>query len=622
MNDVPLIPRRVLFGNPEKASPRISPDGKMLAYLAPDEGVLNVWVRTLGQADDRAVTRDRLRGIRSYSWQPDSTHILYAQDVGGNENFHIYQTEVSTRETKDLTPFEGARAQIVAVDPLRPDQMLISLNQRNPELFDVYRFYFATGKMDLDTENPGDVGGWTADNDLQVRAAEAMLEGGWQEIRIRADTRSPWRAFQRWGPEDATGGVAGFSPDNRCLWLMSSVDANTTRLLEVDTATGNSRVIAEDAEYDVAGAMEHPRTHELQAVSFVRARTEWQILDDSIRPDFDVLRRVHDSEFQVVSRDINDRVWIVAYISDDVSPAYYIYRRDTRSVEFLFAQYPELANYTLAKMQPMEVKARDGLVMHGYLTMPPGVASKAPMVLLVHGGPWVRDTWGYSPLVQMLANRGYGVLQVNYRGSTGYGKAHLNAGDREWGAKMHDDLIDAKRWAIERGYADPQRFCIMGGSYGGYAVLAALAFTPDEFSCGVDIVGPSNLMTLLRTIPPYWAPMRAMFDRRVGNVDTEEEFLKLRSPLFAAERIRMPLLIGQGANDPRVKKQESDQIVRAMREKGLPVEYIVFADEGHGFARPENSMRFWAATEDFLAKYMGGRAEPPGADEDWKGFME
>lgn len=594
----------------------------MLAYLAPDEEVLNVWVRTLGENDDRVVTSDRLRGIRSYFWQPDSKHILYVQDVGGNEDFHLYQTDVATRETKDLTPFEGVRAQIVAVDPLRTDQMLVSLNKRNAELFDVYRFHFAASEMELDTENPGDVGGWTADNNLEVRAAEAMLPGGWQEIRIRQDVQSPWRPFQRWGPEDATGGVAGFSPDNRCLWLISSVDANTSRLLEVDTATGDARVIAEDPQYDVGGAMEHPRTHELQAVSFVRARAEWQILDESIRGDFAMLARVHDSEFQVVSRDLDDRVWIAAYISDDVSPAYYVYKRETQTVEFLFAQYPELANYMLAKMEPIAVTARDGLVLHGYLTMPVGVTAKAPMVLLVHGGPWVRDTWGYNPLVQMLANRGYGVLQINYRGSTGYGKAHLNAGDREWGAKMHDDLRDVKKWAVERGYADPNRFCIMGGSYGGYAVLAALAFTPDEFSCGVDIVGPSNLLTLLRTIPPYWAPMRAMFDKRVGNVDTEEDFLRSRSPLFQAERIRAPLLIGQGANDPRVKKQESDQIVGAMRDKARSVEYIVFPDEGHGFARPENSMRFWAATEDFLAKYMGGRAEPPSAEEDWSGFME
>jgi dipeptidyl aminopeptidase/acylaminoacyl peptidase len=622
LNDTPLIPRRILFGNPEKASPRLSPNGKMLAYLAPDEGVLNVWVRTLGQNDDRVITRDRLRGIRSYFWQPDSRHILYEQDVGGNEDFHLYQTNVETRETKDLTPFEGVRAQIVAVDPLRPDFMLLGLNRRNPELFDVYRLAFATGEMEMDTENPGDIAGFTADNDLQVRAAEAMLPGGWQEIRIRSDAQSPWRAFQRWGPEDAGGGVAGFSPDNRALLLISSVDANTARLLEVDLASGESRVIAEDHQYDVGGAMEHPRTHELQAVSFVRARTEWQILDETIRPDFDALARVHDAEFHVVSRDLDDRTWIVAYTPDDVAPAYYIYRRATRTPEFLFSQYPALADYTLAKMEPIEIAARDGLVLHGYLSMPSGATANAPMVLLVHGGPWVRDTWGYDPLVQLLTNRGYAGLQVNYRGSTGYGKAHLNAGDREWGAKMHDDLLDARKWAIERGYADPNRIAIMGGSYGGYAVLAALAFTPAEFSCGVDIVGPSNLLTLLRTIPPYWAPMRAMFDKRVGNVDTEEEFLRSRSPLFQAEKIQAPLLIGQGANDPRVKQQESDQIVAAMRANGRPVEYIVFPDEGHGFARPENSMRFWAATEDFLAKYLGGRSEAPSPEDDWTPFIQ
>ncbi len=527
-----------------------------------------------------------MRGIRSYFWQPDSEHILYVQDVGGNEDFHLYQTDIATRATKDLTPFEGVRAQIVAVDKQRPDVMLLGLNRRNAELFDVYRFHFANGEMELDTENPGDIAGWTADNDLQVRAAEAMLPGGWHEIRIRSNVQAPWRPFQRWGPEDASGGVAGFSPGNGCLWLISSVDANTSRLLEVDIASGDSKVIAEDPRFDVGGAMEHPRTHQLQAVSFVRAKTEWLILDEAIRPDFEALARIADGEFQIVSRDLDDRVWIVAYLSDDASPAYYVYRREERRAEFLFAQHPELAHYKLAKMDPVDLPASDGLTLPGYLSLPPGVALPAPLVLLVHGGPWVRDTWGYNPLVQMLANRGYAVLQVNYRGSTGYGKAHLNAGDREWGAKMHQDLLDAKNWAIHKGFADPARVCIMGGSYGGYAVLAALTFTPREFSCGVDIVGPSSLLTLLRSIPPYWAPMRAMFDKRVGNIDTEEDFLKSRSPLFQAGRIEAPLLIGQGANDPRVKKQESDQIVQAMRANGKAVEYIVFPDEGHGFAAP------------------------------------
>ena len=273
-------------------------------------------------------------------------------------------------------------------------------------------------------------------------------------------------------------------------------------------------------------------------------------------------------------------------------------------------------------MQPVSFKSRDGLTVEGYLTMPVGVAKNAPTVLLVHGGPWGRDAYGFSSLVQMIANRGYAVLQVNYRGSTGYGKAFLNAGDREWAGKMHDDLIDAKRWAIAQGYSDPNKFAIMGGSYGGYATLVGLAFTPEEFTCGVDIVGPSNLVTLLKTIPPYWEPMKAMFDKRVGSLNNQEDFLRSRSPLFKADRIVRPLLIGQGANDPRVKQAESDQIVKAMRDNNKPVEYIVFPDEGHGFARPDNNLRFFAATEQFLVKYLGGRAEPPSEKHDWKAFLK
>ncbi len=619
---VPLIPRRVLFGNPEKAAARVSRDGQMLAYLAPDEGVLNVWVRTLGKDDDHPVTHDRHRGIHTYFWQPDSRHILYRQDVGGNENFHVHQVHIETRAAKDLTPFPDVRTEIIAVDPLLPNEMLIGMNKRNPELFDVYRLHFDRGEGESDTENPGDVSGWTADNALQIRAAEAILPGGWQEIRIRADRNSAWRPFQRWGPDENPGGVAGFSPDNRSLWLISSVDANASRLLEVDLESGASRVVAGDPEYDVSGAMIHPRLRHLQAVSFVRAKTEWQILDESIRAEFMFLMQAHKDDFHVVSRSLDDKIWIVAFAPDDASPDYHIYYREEKRLEFLFASYPELANYQLAGMRTIRYTARDGRPIWGYLTMPIGVEKNAPTVLLVHGGPWARDVWGYSALVQMLANRGYAVLQVNFRGSTGYGKAHLNAGDKEWGAKMHDDLLDAKRWAIEQGYSDPNRFAIMGGSYGGYAVLAALAFTPDEFTCGVDIVGPSNLMTLLNTIPPYWVPMKAMMDKRVGNLETEQEFLKERSPLFKADQIKAPLLIGQGANDPRVKQAESDQIVHAMRERGKPVEYIVFPDEGHGFARPQNSMRFWAATESFLAKYLGGRAEPPTPEEDWTPFTK
>lgn len=620
--ETPLIPRKVLFGNPEKSSGEISPDGRTLAYLAPDEGILNVWVRPIAGGADRAITSDRARGVHVYFWQPDSAHILYAQDVDGNENYHIYQTSLETRETRDLTPFDNVRAHIVEVDAMHPDEMLIALNRRDPELFDVYRYNFRTGVLDLDTENPGDIAGWNADNDFQVRAATAILPGGYQEIRIRKDVQSPWRSFQKWGPGETLGGVAGFTPDNGSLWVISSVDANASRLVEVDIDSGSSRVVAEDPRYDVSAAIENPRTHELEAVGFVRARLEWEFYDPAIAAEFEVLRRVRDGEVNIASRSLDDRRWIVAYSSDAAPATYYLYDRDTKGAAFLFAARPALESFQLARMAPVRYAARDGLTIHGYLTMPVGIEQNAPMVLLVHGGPWARDVWGYNALVQLLANRGYAVLQVNFRGSTGYGKKFLNAGDREWAGKMHHDLLDAKAWAVEKGYADPRRVAIMGGSYGGYATLVGLAFTPGEFVCGVDIVGPSNLSTLLNSIPPYWAPMRAIFDKRVGHVEEEQEFLRSRSPLYKADRIEAPLLIGQGANDPRVKQSESDQIVNAMRQNGKPVEYIVFPDEGHGFVRPENNMRFWAATEQFLARYLGGRAEPPAEDEDWSALTK
>ncbi len=620
--DTPLIPRKILFGNPEKSGAEISPDGRTLAYLASEDGVLNVWVRTVGTSDDRVITEDRKRGIHIFFWQPDSANIIYAQDTDGNENFHVYETNLETRQTRDLTPFDNVRAHVVAVDALHPDFMLIALNRRDPQVFDVYRYYFATQALELDTENPGDIASWNADNNFVVRAATAILPGGYQEIRIREDAASPWKSFQRWGPDETLGGVAGFSPDNTALWIISSVDANASRLVEVDIATSKCRVIAEDPQYDVSAAIENPRSHKLEAVGFVRARIEWHFFDKQVESDFEVLRAVREGEVNIESRNYDDTLWVITYSSDVAPATYYLYDRRTKEAQFLFAARPALEQFELARMEAICYQSRDGLSIHGYLTMPVGVRKGAPMVLLVHGGPWARDVWGYNGVVQLLANRGYAVLQVNFRGSTGYGKDFLNAGDRQWAAKMHDDLLDAKAWAAQQGYTEADRVAIMGGSYGGYAVLVGLAFTPCEFVCGVDIVGPSNLSTLLNSIPPYWAPMRAIFDKRVGHVEHEQEFLRSRSPLFKADDITAPLLIGQGANDPRVKQPESDQIVEAMRKHGKPVEYIVFADEGHGFVRPENNLRFFAATEQFLAEYLGGRAEPPEPDEDWKPFTK
>ncbi len=358
-------------------------------------------------------------------------------------------------------------------------------------------------------------------------------------------------------------------------------------------------------------------------MQFNRGKPVWKVLDPSIVDDFAAIAQVRPGEFNIASRDLADKTWVVSYSADDKPTYYYLYHRDGKKADLLFSSQPKLENAALAKMQPIHYPARDGLTIHGYLTTPPGGEAKnLPTVLLVHGGPWARDSWGFNPMVQWLANRGYAVLQVNYRGSTGYGKQFVNAGNKEWAAKMHDDLIDGVNWAVKQGVADRQKVAIMGGSYGGYATLVGLTFTPDVFVCGVDIVGPSNILSLLKTIPPYWTPMRAIFDKRVGSIEKEEEFLRSRSPLFKVDRIKAPLLIGQGKNDPRVKQAESDQIVEAMHKAGRPVEYVIYTDEGHGFQRPENRLHFYAKAEEFLAKYLGGRAEPVGEIQGHSGVVK
>ena len=605
----PLIPRTVLFGNPERSSPQISPDGTMLAYLAPDQGVLNVWVRTLGKTDDRVITNDRKRGIRNLFWQYNSRSILYAQDQVGDENWRIYQTDIASKQTKDLTPFEKTRADIVALEPDHPDTLLIQLNKRDPKVFDVYRVNLKSGELTLDTQNPGDVAGWQADHDLQVRAAQVTTDNGGTLVRVRDDAKAPWRELLQWGPEETLGNIFGFSPDNKALWVITSLDANAARLLSVELASGKRTVVAEDPQFDVAFAVTHPKTNRLQAVVFLRERRDFQILDTDIQADFDALRKARDADISDISRDIKDDKWVVTFEGDDSPVYYYLYDRRSKQATMLFSNRPALEQYKLARVKAIQYKARDGMTIHGYLTTPAGADAKnLPLVVFPHGGPWGRDVWGYDPYAQWLANRGYAVLQPNFRASTGYGKQYLNAGDRQWAGAMHTDLLDGKDWVVQQGIADAKRVCIMGGSYGGYATLAGVAFSPDAFACGVDIVGPSNLNTLLKTIPPYWSTLLAIFHKRMGE---DEAFLKSQSPLFKADQIKAPLLIGQGANDPRVNKAESDQIVAAMRKNDKPVEYYVFPDEGHGFARPENRMAFNAASEVFLARYLGGRFEPP-----------
>ena len=610
-----LIPRRILFGNPERISPRISPNGASLAWIAPHDGVLNVWTAPVGPDgvdwdSAQVVTDDADRGIRVFQWAHDGRHLLYLQDTGGDENWRLYDVDVTTMRRRDLTPFEGVQAQILATEKDLPDQVLVGLNRDNPALHDVYRLNLTSGDLVKEVENPG-FAGWVADTKLVTRVGIGLEPDGSLVVKVRDGADGEWRLLLTLPAEDAlTSAPIAISPDGATMLAMSSLDADTGRLVRVDLGSGAQAVIAEDPDADVSGVRVHPDTREPQVVTWVKERTEYRVLDPALEADVAAIRALHPGDPDIVAHDHSDMVWLVAFTNDTGPIPYFLYDRQRREGRFLFDHQPELSQYELAPMEPFSFQARDGLTIHGYLTFPPGVGRKnLPMVLNVHGGPWGRDVWGFDPEAQWLANRGYLCVQVNFRGSTGYGKAFVNAGDREWGNAMQNDLTDAVEFAIGQGWADRERVAIYGGSYGGYAALAGVTFTPDLYRCAVDIVGPSNLKTLIETIPPYWQPQIALFHQRVGNPETDAEFLWSRSPLSRAASIKTPLLIAQGANDPRVKQAESEQIVAALKDAGIDHEYMLFPDEGHGFAKPENRLKFYAAAERFLARHLGGRAE-------------
>jgi dipeptidyl aminopeptidase/acylaminoacyl peptidase len=615
VTSAPLIPRSVLFGNPERISPRISPDGSRLAYIAPHDGVLNVYVGAVGSDDFEVVTDDRDRGIRTFFWAHDGRHVLYLQDRGGDENWRLHDVDLETRERRDLTPFEGVQAQVVALDKRHPTTVLVGLNKDNPQLHDVYRLDLVSGELEKVVENPGFMG-WVADRDLVVRSGMAPTPDGGFVLMVRDGADGEWRPLLTLESEDALSSQPlEFTLDGTGLYAITSKDANAGRLIRLEVATGAYDVLAEDPAYDVTAVEIHPDTGRVQVVVFARDRLEHDVLDDDVADDVAALRAIHPGDLVFQGRDHADRTWLVGYTADDGPVSYYAWDRVSRRPTFLFVHQPELEQYRLANVEPFAFTSRDGMKIHGYLTFPPGEErSNLPTVLNVHGGPWARDFWGFNPESQWFANRGYLAVQVNYRGSTGYGKDFLNAGNKEWAGKMHDDLIDAVDYVVAQGYADRERVAIYGGSYGGYAALVGATFTPDVFRCAVDVVGPSNLKTLIESVPPYWAPLIAQFHQRVGNPQTEEEFLWSRSPLSKVDEIKIPMLIAQGANDPRVKQAESEQIVAAMRDKGIPHEYMLFEDEGHGFAKPENRIKFYAAAERFLARHLGGRCEEPPSD--------
>jgi dipeptidyl aminopeptidase/acylaminoacyl peptidase len=629
----PLIPRDVLFGNPDKAMARMSHDAKRLAYLAPVDDVLNIWV---GPIDDpsaaKAVTHEKDRPIGGYFWAYTNKHILYSQDDKGDENFHVYAVNLDTGETKDITPLDDkqkgenapkVRAQIQAVSDRAPEEVVIGINNRDERYHDLYLVNINTGEKKLLQENP-DFAGFVLDEDYKVRFGSKMTPDGGEAV-FKPDGKGGWEDYMKIGMADTmTTSMAGFDKTGDILYFIDSRDRDTGALKTINLKTGEEKLVAESPLADTGGIMAHPKENTIQGVSFTYDRTKWQFLDKDVEADYNRLKKIADGEVQIVSRTLDDRKWLVGFTMDNGPVRYYFYDRDTKEPKFLFSNRSDLEGQPLQKMHSKIIDARDGMKLVSYLTLPPGSDADGngrpdkplPMILNVHGGPWARDSWGFDPEHQLLANRGYAVLSVNFRGSTGFGKKFVNAGNKEWAAKMHDDLLDAVDWAVKEKIADPEKIAITGGSYGGYATLVALTFTPEKFACGVDVVGPSNLLTLLSTIPPYWEPAIQMFRDRVGDNSTEEgkKLLEERSPLGKADKIKRPLLIGQGKHDPRVKEAEADQIVNAMKDKKIPVTYVLFPDEGHGFARPENNLAFTAVEEAFLAKILGGRYEPIGSD--------
>jgi dipeptidyl aminopeptidase/acylaminoacyl peptidase len=620
----PLISRKVFFANPDKADVELSPDGSQIAYLAPLEGVQNVWVAARDRlADARPVTHDTHRGIRIYFWAYTNRHILYFQDKNGDENWRMHAVDLATNEDKDLTPIEGVQAQPLAVSPKFPDQVVVGLNFRDPQWHDVYRVNIITGDRTLLLQHDRFAVIYV-DDDYHMRIALSMTADGGMEVFLPSQA-GDWQSYEVIPAEDTlTTHYRNFDKTGQTVFLKDSRGRNTSALFALDLGTGRRTLLAEDPKADAEGVMSHPTEKHAQAVSFTYQRKRWQILDPSIEPDLAYLRGLADGDVEVVSRTLDDRYWITLHVMDNGPVRFHLYDRANRQATFLFTSRKQLEGKSLAKMWPVVIPSRDGLDLVSYYSLPVGSDSNGdgipdrplPMVLTPHGGPWYRDYWGYNAWHQWLANRGYAVLGVNFRASTGFGKEFINAGNLQWGKKVHEDQIDAVRWAAAAGIADPDKIAVMGGSFGGYSALAGLTFSPEVFACGVDLVGPSNLMTLLESMPPYWKPMLELFTTRVGDHRTEDgrALLREHSPLTYADRICRPLLIGQGANDPRVKQAESDQIVQAMQAKGIPVTYVLYPDEGHGFARPENNLSFNAIAESFLAKCLGGRAEPIGED--------
>ena len=617
--DIPMIPRKSFFDDPDKTQGRISPDGTRLSYIAPVNGTKNVWVAPIDNPNaGQPVTNDDSRGTTDHFWAADNKHIIYLRDVGGDENFHLIAVNTETGESRDLTNYENTLGLLVGGSYTIRDKLLIGMNDRDPRFHDVYLVDINTAERELVELNDG-FAGYVADHDLNVRVGVKPTAEGGMSLQ-RQDAEGEWLEFMPVSKDEVFAmAPLGFSRDGERFYMVDATGRDTSAMYQVDIETGGRTMIAGSDKADMGTVIFDQATEDPIAYSINYLKSEWHPIGASGEAALAPINGMIPGQATIVAQSEDDSRWIVVGDAPTAPDVYYLVDHENGTTTKLFETRSALAGQQLSETYPVVIKSRDGLDLVSYLTLPPHLelsseqtlAEPVPMVLWVHGGPWGRDSYGYSSIPQWFGNRGYATLRVNYRASTGFGKAFVNAGAKEWAMAMHDDLIDAVDWAIQRNITADGQVAIGGGSYGGYATLTGVTFTPEKFACGVDIVGPSNLETLINSVPEYWTSFFEVLVNNVGDPRTEEgrRLLRSRSPVYKADQITKPLLIGQGANDPRVKQAESDQIVDAMKAAGLPVTYVLYPDEGHGFGRAPNLDSFLAISEVFLGECLGGRSE-------------
>lgn len=604
-----LIPMEDFFRNPEKTGFSLSPNGEHLAFMKPWENRLNVHAQKIGEEEVTRITSATKRDIAGYFWA-NNNRIAYVQDRGGDENFRLYAVNIDGSEEKELTPFEKVRVQLI--DDLKEDDehILIGMNKRDARVFDAYRINVNTGEMKMIAQNPGNIVGWQTDHDGNLRAAQTT-DGVNTSVLYRNSEKDNFKILITTNFKETLQPLF-FTFDNKNFYVASNIGRDKTAIYEYDIKNNETtRLIFEHPEVDVSSLLKSDKRKKITGVAYFIDKRHYHFFDENREQlQQDLEERLPGYEVVVTDMSKDEIKVMVRTYSDRSLGAYYYLNRDTNEFTKLADVSPWLNEEELAEMKPITYQSRDGLTIHGYLTLPVGLKAKnLPVIVNPHGGPWARDAWGFNPEVQFLANRGYAVLQMNFRTSTGYGRKFWEAGFKQWGLAIQDDITDGVKWLINQGIADPKRVGIYGGSFGGYATLAGVTFTPDLYACGVDYVGVSNLFTLIKSIPAYWEPMREMFYEMMGHPEKDKELYEKVSPVFHADNIKVPLLVAQGANDPRVNKQESDQIVEALKKRGIEVTYMVKDNEGHGFRNEENRFDFYRAMEEFLGKNLGGRVE-------------